>query len=344
MTWDSIRLEIERQRPDKDRVQGPHDIVRRRKIRDIENITNRPLIIYATAFTESDKAARAGPGIQIELGDKTGFDQATSDIPSGPLDILLHSPSGSPTATESLVHLLRTRYDPIRFIVPHTVKSAATMFALSGNQILVGPDAEFGPIDPQLSFSIDGRTVTVPAQAAIDQFERAYKEISGNPQRMTVWLPIIRQYGPSFLQECRNAIDLSARLATDWLSQYMFQQCSEARARASKLASWLAEHNNFNTHSRRIDMDQLLTVEPGLKIARLSAIDPNLEKAVMELYWAIDVTFGDTGAFKLIEHGAGSAFIRLIKSIAVGPPNVSPRPQPNRETRRQLAKKTKNRR
>ena len=182
MTWDDVRLEISRERTDDQNRQSPHDIVRRRKIQNVEAITGRPLIIYAVSFTESDKAIRVGSGIQIELGDKTGFDQAISDIPPGQLDILLHSPGGSPAATESLVHQLRKRFDNIRFIVPHTVKSAATMFALSGNEILVGPDAEFGPIDPQLSFSLDGRTVAVPAQAAIDQFERAYEEVNGGSQ------------------------------------------------------------------------------------------------------------------------------------------------------------------
>ena len=344
MTWDAVRLEIAGEPLDRQLGQSPHDIVRRRKIKNVEDITGRPLVVYAVAFTESDRAVRVGPGIQIELGDKTGFDQATSDIPPGPLDVLLHSPGGSPAATESLVHLLRSRYSPIRFIVPHTVKSAATMFALSGDEILIGPDAEFGPIDPQLSFSNDGRTVSVPAQAAIDQFERAYEEVSRDPKRMTVWLPILRQYGPSFLQECRNAIALSSQLVTKWLSQYMFAQCTEARERAASLASWLADHNNFNTHSRRIDIDELLAIEPQLKISRLTDISHELERAVMEVYWAIDVTFSETGAFKLIEHQHGSAFIRLQKSIALGPNSPPQGRQPNREALRKQQKSSNRRR
>ena len=341
MTWDDVRLEISRERTDDQNRQSPHDIVRRRKIQNVEAITGRPLIIYAVSFTESDKAIRVGSGIQIELGDKTGFDQAISDIPPGQLDILLHSPGGSPAATESLVHQLRKRFDNIRFIVPHTVKSAATMFALSGNEILVGPDAEFGPIDPQLSFSLDGRTVAVPAQAAIDQFERAYEEVNGDPKRMAVWLPILRQYGPSFLQECRNAISLSSQLVTEWLGQYMFAECPEAKKRAWKLASWLADHNNFNTHSRRIGIKELMSIEPELTISQLTEVSPEFEKAVMEVYWAIDVTFDETGAFKLIEHRLGSAFIRLQETIAVARPNPQPQSQPNRQERRSWPRKGK---
>ena len=97
----------------------------------VEDLTNRPLIIYASDFTDDEKATRIGSGLAIDLNDKTGFTQALSDIPSGPLDILLHSPGGSPTATESLVHLVRSSYGPVRFIVPHTIKSTATMLARS---------------------------------------------------------------------------------------------------------------------------------------------------------------------------------------------------------------------
>ena len=92
MTWDGVRLEIARESADDQNRQSPHDIVRRRKIKNVEGITGRPLIVYAASFTESDKAVRVGPGIQIELGDKTGFDQATSDIPPGPIDVIASQP------------------------------------------------------------------------------------------------------------------------------------------------------------------------------------------------------------------------------------------------------------
>ena len=67
------------------------------------------------------------------------------------------------------------------------------MLALSGNEVLLGEAAELGPIDPQLQFVTDQRPVSVPARAAIDQFERAAKDVDADPNKMRVWLPIIRQ-------------------------------------------------------------------------------------------------------------------------------------------------------
>ncbi len=339
MTWDQVRLEIVQAGQKAKRPQ--HDPIRRAKIAAVERVTGIPLIIYASDFTDIGRAGQNGPGVQIHADDKTGFLQATSDIPDGPLDVLLHSPGGSPTATESIVHLLRARFDPIRFIVPHTAKSAATMLALSGNEILLGQAAELGPIDPQLQFVTDQRPVSVPARAAIDQFERAALDIGKDTGKMRVWLPILRQYGPAFLQECQNAIALSETLVTNWLSQYMFNGEDYSFERGKRIAQWLANHNNFHSHSRPVWMEQLLQVEPSMKISLLEDVSKGLEDAVMAVYWAIDVTLSETDAIKLIEHQAGSAYIKLMRTAVIGPSIPLPQPQPappNREQRRQQRK------
>ena len=214
MTWDDVRLEIGRTSKAKGHPQ--HDPIRRQKVAAAEKVSGIPRVIYASDFTDAGRAGQNGPGIQIDADDKTGFLQALSDIDPGPLDVLLHSPGGSPTATESIVHLLRSRFPPIRFIIPHTAKSVATMLALSGDEILLGEAAELGPIDPQMQFVTEQRPISVPARAAIDQFARAAAEIDADPGKIRVWLPIIRQYGPAFLQECQNAIALSEALVTGW--------------------------------------------------------------------------------------------------------------------------------
>ena len=337
MTWDSVRLEIAATQGHDD--ASPFDVVRRAKISAVEEITGIPLVIYAVDFTDEGRAAQHGSVIQIELSDKTGFMQALSDIPDGPLDVLVHSPGGSPSATESIVHLLRARFSPIRFLVPHTAKSAATMLALSGNEILIGDGGELGPIDPQLHIAQDQRLVVVPACAAIDQFRQIHTDVTKRPESIRGWLPILRQYGPSFLQECLNSIELSKRLAREWLETYMFHGEEEATTRADRVADWLADHNNFNSHSRPVWIEQLLGVESTLKIRRFRDIGPEFESAVLAVYWAIDVTFDRTPAFKIIEHQTGSAYVRLREVIgqqivAGGPVQTRTKPKRARPNRR----------
>ena len=137
MTWIDIKEEIAA-RENQKRKGDAQDEIRRKKISAVEQISGIPLVIYATAFTNEEKAAQYGAGTQIDLDDKTGFLEAISSIPDGPLDVLIHSPGGSPFATESIVQILRARFNPIRFVIPHTAKSAATMLALSGNEVLLG--------------------------------------------------------------------------------------------------------------------------------------------------------------------------------------------------------------
>jgi membrane-bound ClpP family serine protease len=82
--------------------------------------------------------------LMIEPGDMTGFQAVTQNLKGKKLDVLIHSPGGYAGATEALVRMLRRQFSDIRFIVPAFAKSAATMLVMSGNEILMAPDAELG--------------------------------------------------------------------------------------------------------------------------------------------------------------------------------------------------------
>lgn len=210
------------------------------------------------------------------------------------------------------------------------------MLALSGNEILLGEAAELGPIDPQMQVVIDQRLVTVPARAAIDQFGRIEADVIADPNKLRSRLPIIRQYGPSFLQECQNAIERSEILATEWLRDYMFEGEDCAEERAKKVATWLADHNNFRIHSSPVWMEQLLEVEPTMKIRQLRDVDEDFASAVMDVYWAIDVTLNSTDAIKIVEHQHRSAYIRLRRVARVAP---GPQPTNDEGVQRQMARR-----
>src|SRR5207244_3655946 len=116
------------------------------------------------------------------FNDKEGFREVAHTLSADNVDVLVHSPGGMAEAAESIVKLLRARFNGVRFIVPNIAKSAATMLALSGDEILMDSDAELGPIDPQFNLrKADGTTVVAPAQAIIDQFDRLESRIKGDP-------------------------------------------------------------------------------------------------------------------------------------------------------------------
>src|SRR5258708_23618682 len=100
-SWNSINDEIvslqNQKRPE------AFDIVRRKKMKAVQEVTGRPLIVYATDFItpSPSKAQAAGNLMSISLADKDGFDEVTRNLPKdSKIDILLHSPGGSAEATE----------------------------------------------------------------------------------------------------------------------------------------------------------------------------------------------------------------------------------------------------
>ena len=187
----------------------------KRKITGLVELTGRPLFIYGSACTVSGKR-RSPAHLQIDASDKIGFHDILESLTGPNIDILIHSPGGSPEATETLVEEIRRKFDSVRFLVPAYAKSAATMMVMAGDEILIDQDAELGPIDPQM---VTGSGV-FPAEAVKEQFIKASEEIMGDPKRLSIWLPILQPMGPSLLIQCDNAIALSKELVTEWLSKY----------------------------------------------------------------------------------------------------------------------------
>src|SRR2546421_6635987 len=260
-SWNSINEEIARLAPQLDAF----DIVRRQKMKAVEEVTERPLVVYAADYMPANplKAQFTSNLTTISLADKDGFDEVTRNLPKdSQIDVLLHSGGGSAEATESIVALLRARFSHIRFIIPTVAKSAATMLAMSGEQLVMDERSELGPTDPQMIFTTqDGRTIAAPAQAIKDQFKAAQDEINADPRKLPSWVPILGWFGPALLAVCDNLLALSEELVSKWLQQYMFADDPEAKEKAERIAEYLANHNRFRSHSRRVGMDDLQSLD-----------------------------------------------------------------------------------
>ena len=108
--------------------------------RDIEKCRERPLLVYATKFIN---IPQQGIVNFIDISDVEGFTDLIQPVKNKKaVDVLLHSPGGMPDATERIVELLRTHFEEVDFLIPHSAYSAATMLALSGNNIILHPSAE----------------------------------------------------------------------------------------------------------------------------------------------------------------------------------------------------------
>ena len=139
---------------------------------------------------------------------------------------------------------------------------------------------------------------------------KAVDDLQANPGLMPAWLPILQQYGPSLLVECENHIALSEELVSKWLARYMFRGDKNGQKKARKIARYLADDKNFRSHGRRIGRDELRHL--GVKVLN-TRNRPALYQAIQELYVALLVTFGGTGAYKLFENSEGAALIKVVQ-------------------------------
>lgn len=323
-TWNDVLKEVQERKtktPD-GREMLDIDGVRRDKMKAVMEHTKRPLIVYAVDFLNEGKVQAVGSGINLDWSDKEGFIEAIQDIKDDSVDVLIHSHGGLAEAADSIVDIIRGKFKHVRFIVPNLAKSAATMLALSGDEIIMDIASELGPIDPQFTFRKgDGSVVTAPAQAIIDQFEKAQERISKDPKILAPWLPILQQYGPSLYQQAKNAIELSKGLVKEWLSSYMFRDDPQKKRKANYIARYLSNHNNFKSHAKRIGLVELREVKVlrPVKVFDMNK-DIDLQNKVWGLYHAISLTFGMTAAYKIFENTSGRALIRLIQMVQITGP------------------------
>ena len=149
------------------------DGVRRRYLIDLHQYTKRNIILYASGWLQ-----RESPPRLVSIGDEDmqAFMEVSQGLESNHLDLILHSPGGSPEATEAIVSYLRSRFSHIRVIVPQLAMSAATMIACAADEIVLGKHSFLGPTDPQLLIDTALGVRAVPAQAVLDQFDRAQRE------------------------------------------------------------------------------------------------------------------------------------------------------------------------
>ena len=84
------------------------------------------------------------------------------------ISIILDTPGGIVEVVERMVETIRHYYLEVIFIVPNIAMSAGTVFAMSGDRILMDYFSCLGPIDPQ----IEKDEKFVPALSYLNQFER----------------------------------------------------------------------------------------------------------------------------------------------------------------------------
>lgn len=254
----------------------------------------RNVIVYYSDWLNQTKLLN----LDINDGDMEGFMNAIYGLDrTKGLDVILHTPGGSPLATEGIVKYLHKMFGRgIEVFVPHMAMSAGTMFCCACTKVWMGKQSFLGPIDPQFS--------GVPAYNIKKEFEDAKRELVSNPETFRNWQILLSKYSPAFYYTVLDAIDLSSKLVENWLLEYMFGDNPAFADKAKAITRQL--NMNTGSHSKHFDIDDCRNI--GLKVSELES-DDRLQDIVLSAFHCLTIMGNATNICKVICNHAGKSYI-----------------------------------
>jgi len=246
----------------------------------------------------------------IEYADFILFsDQLAALSGSDSIDIILETPGGQAEIVEQIVNAIRAKFDNVGIIVPGMAKSAGTIFAMAGDEILMGPDSALGPIDAQMMYPGTGKRFS--AGAFLDGLEKIKTEIMINGGKLNpMYIPILQSISPGEIQACENAQAFSKELVKVWLAKYKFSQWTEHKStgetvspeerevRAAVIADKLCQPSSWLTHGRSIGINELRNLK--LEIIDYSE-NSELNQAITRYFILLSMLFDTTNIYKVFE-------------------------------------------
>ncbi len=166
--------------------------------------------------------------------------------------VLIKSPGGEARAAYKLALLLRKHCGGFTVCVPYWAKSAATLFALGADEIILSRFAELGPLDAQI-FD-DEKEQRFSALEVVQAIERLNSEAMGAVDaHMLFWL-----------RRCRKKVDALLPVATHFVAEMMrplFEKIDTVNytgmARVLKVAQDYAERLLVATGRNRPDAQSI---------------------------------------------------------------------------------------
>ncbi|MEE4258875.1 MAG: hypothetical protein V2I62_03885 [Bacteroidales bacterium] len=273
---------------------------RKKHLKRISRIRGgRDILVYASDLTKSNAS------ISIDYSDLLPFQDQLVNLEGEQIDIILETPGGFAEVVEDLVKLVRNKYEKVGIIIPGYAKSAGTIFAMAGDEILMGPMSALGPIDAQ----IVANNKRFSAEAFLEGLEKIKEEVIKEGKLNPAYIPILQNISPGEIQHCENAQNFSKKLVTDWLSRYKFKYWDrhsttskpvtgkQKQKRANEIARILCQQSKWLTHGRSIKIDDFKKLR--LKITDFSA-EKELNESILRYYTLLRMSF-ETTIYKIFE-------------------------------------------
>jgi hypothetical protein len=242
----------------------------------IEEYRDRPLIAYVTSTRPGVKAIMAGDAVRVLI------DQIALIDDSPEVDILIHSTGGDALAAWKLMSVLRETFDQVDVLVPFMGFSAATLFALGADEIVMHPYASLGPIDPQITMNYPDGTQRRFSYEDVGAFLRFLADEVGITEQVhvsSIGDKLFSVVDPLSVGSAKRASELSSSVGERLLLMHM--EGPEDKARAEQIAENL--NKSFFAHSDAVSRTRAIGL--GLSIAE---VDEKLEQLLWQAYLEIE--------------------------------------------------------
>jgi len=214
------------------------------------------------------------------------------------LNVILHSPGGDGSIIEKMVEMCRghlpIKHAKLRVIVPNIAKSAATLFSLGADTIIMGYCSELGPIDPQIRVAVSGITHYISALAFVEARDELMNKIQEATKAKEPTAALLQQLAGlniPFTHEMQNQINFAEKTAVRLLQKYMLKATikkdAQRDAKAMEIAKKLLSKQLFPVHGHFIDAQTALH-DLELSVDTLERTD-DLWKLIWEYYIGAEI-------------------------------------------------------
>ncbi|MDC9721153.1 MAG: hypothetical protein PSN34_00085 [Urechidicola sp.] len=274
----------------------------RLSISEVEQIRKVPLVCYIANVVKPKKVP-----VAIDDSDDLPFNEMIASLPDDvkEIDIAIVTPGGFAHQVAKFVNALRPRFEKVNFLILNKAMSAGTIFAMSGDEVVMTKQSQIGPIDPQVR-NRSGQFV--PAQSIltlIDEIKKRGEEaIAKGKQPSWTDLQILRGIDPKSIGNAMSASNYSIQLVEEYLNNFKFKTWTahssngspvsneEKKARANQIASLLCNHGEWKNHGHAITREAAWDV-CQLKIKHAEDVE-GLERAMRRMwalfYWIFENT------------------------------------------------------
>ncbi len=197
------------------------------ELAELEVLRGSSAIVYCV----SDQTPR-----NLNLHDLTVFSRYLKRlVPAEKLDLVLHTEGGLVSAARGLALQLRDSTPRLDILVPHKARSAGTLLCLAANELILGPLAEFSPIDPLIRSGVESskalpKRISSEDIRAFRLMAEAWFDLRSEESRMQVFNLLAQRFLPTTLGAFFRADQYVRKVGQELLEYQLPQATADERA------------------------------------------------------------------------------------------------------------------